>query len=136
MTPYDAASALDGCDYGKEGSRQLFHDMKIARLVAVFGASDDLMEFRGAIDDEVGAYNGTTIHVGPNGLPESKCDEGEACPYFVAATQSLPTIEAVWDEDIPWKYKTDIPNVPFDILKDGEIYCRGIVFSLDYLNPT
>jgi len=68
MDTKEAAAQLDGSQYGQEGSRELFAAMKAAGLVAVFGASDDLVEFRGAIDDEVGAYGGTTIPLTSDGL--------------------------------------------------------------------
>ena len=35
--------------------------------------------------------------------------------------------------NVSWSYLTDIPHKTFDIMEDGEIYCRGIVFSLDDL---
>ncbi len=54
MDAASAAAKLDGKQYGDEGSSTLFAEMKEHGLVAVFGASDDLMEFRGAVYDEVG----------------------------------------------------------------------------------
>lgn len=52
------ADAMNGREYRNEGSDALFAQMKRDGIVAVFGASDDLMEFRGAIYDEVGCYDG------------------------------------------------------------------------------
>jgi hypothetical protein len=63
VTPEEAAAELDANQYGNEGSKDLFARMKAAGLVAVFGASDDLMEFRGAIYDEAGCYDGGTVYV-------------------------------------------------------------------------
>lgn len=42
-------------------------------------------------------------------------------------------IEAIWspDEiDASWLIKTDIPHATFDILEDGDLFCRGVVFAL------
>jgi hypothetical protein len=37
----------------------------------------------------------------------------------------------VWGkDDTSWSYETDIPHATFDVLEDGEVYCRGIVFAL------
>jgi DNA-binding XRE family transcriptional regulator len=45
-------------------------------------------------------------------------------------------IEAIWSPEEPacsWLIKTDIPHATFDITEDGELFCRGIVFSIDDL---
>ena len=133
MTPEEAAAALNGSQYAKEGSKELFAQMKAAGLVAVFGASDDLVELRGAIYDEVGAYNGTTFYVSSRGLVQNKCDEGDNCPNW--RQHGMP-IEAIWAPEgesggVSWAYKTDIPCVTFDVMEDGEPYCKGIVFRLE-----
>lgn len=131
MTAREAAEKLDACEYGDEGSPELFAAMKDAGLVAVFGASDDLMEFRGAIDDELGAYEGTTAHLNTAGLLKNECSD-EDCPYFATAKKNASTIEAKWadDDGISWTYTTEIPHFTFTVMEDGETYCRGIVFKL------
>ena len=44
----------------------------------------------------------------------------------------MPKIEVFFDIDgYLWKYKTPFPVVEFDIVEDGEKYCRGIIFELD-----
>jgi hypothetical protein len=134
MTKEDAAKILHGNEYGNVGSKELFAAMNEARLVAVFGASDDLAEFCGAIDDEIGCYNGGDIFVTPAGLLTNECDNDD-CPHYQRLEKTAVKIEAVWCEtdDLSWSYKTEIPHVTFDIVEDGEVYCRGIVFSLDDL---
>jgi hypothetical protein len=122
------AARLNGCQYGEEGSRELWAEMKAAGLVAVFGASDDLMEFRGAFTDEVGAYNGTTVFVTPTGLLEA-CDS--ECLHFRAGARLAIGLSAVWDSDgYSWTYKTAIPHATFDVMEGDGPYCRGIVFAL------
>ena len=99
----------------------------------VFGASDDLMEFRGAVNDEIGAWEGTTAYFTKGGLLNNECDN-EDCPYFKKAQQTAAIIDAKWDTDgYSWVYETTIPHATFDILADGEKYCRGIVFALEDL---
>jgi hypothetical protein len=132
MTKEEAAARLDGNQYREEGSRELFAAMKEAGLVAVFGASDDLMEFRGAIDDEIGAYDGTTAYLSPAGRLQNDCDN-DRCPHFERAKETAPFIEAVWSpeaENMSWLYRTSIPHATFLIKEDDDTYCRGIVFAL------
>lgn len=96
-----------------------------AGLVVVYRYSDDNMELRGAMDEEIGAYEGVTIYVSKAGLMyEPPCD-GEGCPYYNAARAAHKAITAVWhDEDGPcWTYETDIPHETFDIYEDGEVWC-------------
>lgn len=130
MDVKDAAAKLDGSEYGEEGSRDLFAEMKAAGLVAVFGASDDLMEFRGAINDEVGAWGGGTAYLTPAGLLDNDCDNDD-CPHFQRAKANASTIKAIWsDGEYSWRYETAIPCERFVVKEDGEPYCQGIVFAL------
>ena len=130
MTPAEAASRLNNCQYGEEGSKELFAQMEAAGLVAVFGASDDLMEFRGAIYDEVGAYDGTTAYVTRAGLLTNDCDS-DSCPHFAKAQKAATPIHALWDDGgYSWRYETEIPVVRFVVVEDEEEYCEGIVFAL------
>jgi hypothetical protein len=129
-----AAKALDGNQYGREGSKELFAEMAEGRLVAVFGYSDDNMEFRGAIYDEVSCYDGGTTYITNDGLLENPCSDAD-CPYHEKAMARASEVEAIWCPDdepgLSWVYVTDIPHETFLIKEDEETYCRGIVFSLD-----
>lgn len=131
MITKEIATLLDGIEYGKEISE---HDLEYAKVngaVIVFGASDDLMEFRGAIEDEVSCFVGGTAYLDKNGLIENKCDN-EDCPYFIEDRVHAIRITAIWDsEGYSWIYKTAIPHETFEILEDGGKYCRGIVFSME-----
>ncbi len=130
---------LDGREYGKEIT---ISECKLAaedNIVIVFGYSDDCMEFRGAIHDEVSCYDGGVAYIysagGFRGLLVNCCDS-EDCPYFKDRVKASRTIEAIWDNapSAPqWRYETNIPHKVFAILEDGELYCCGIVFSLDNL---
>jgi hypothetical protein len=41
-------------------------------------------------------------------------------------------IKMCWDlRGYSWICETDIPHESFDILDDGNPYCRGIIFSVD-----
>lgn len=125
----EVAARLNGCEYGQEGSPELWSQMKAAGLVAVFGASDDLMEFRGAIYDEIGVYGGGTAYLTDSGLME---DREPCCIHAEKARERAVEIEARWavDGEPAWTYRTVLPHSTFEVLEDGEVYCRGIVFSL------
>lgn len=130
MTPLEAAQKLDGNQYRKEGTRGLFEEMKAAGLVAIFGASDDLMEIRGAVNDEIGCYDGGTASFTKAGLLKSECDS-EECPYHAKLEREATCVEALWDErGYSWCYDTVIPHQKFVIKEDDEDYCEGIVFAL------
>lgn len=131
MTAQEAAAKLDGNQYREEGSKELFAEMKTAGLVAVFGASDDLMEFRGAVDDEVGCFDGGEASFTRDGLLNNECSE-EDCPYHARLEKNATPIKALWCEvdGFSWTYETTIPHATFIIMEDDEPYCRGIVFAL------
>jgi len=140
MNPTEFAALLNGREYGDEITKDEEQQAKAAGLVVVFGASDDLVELLGAINDEVGAYDGTTLRICPEGLlPEWPADsdegwsEDEAEDYFRRKALGVHAIEAVWSPSEPacsWAFKTAVPHAAFDVMEDGELYCRGIVFSL------
>ena len=135
MTKEELAAQLDGREYRGEITREEAATAKSAGLVVVFGASDDLMEFRGAIYDEFGCYDGGTALVDANGLLDRSQiddDDDEAIADFVARKKAAHSIEAVWSatgNDAAWTYKTDIPHATFSILDESDTYCIGIVFS-------
>lgn len=124
--------ALNGREYPLRLDDAFCDILEESGLVVVYGASDDLMEFRGVINDEVECWNGGTAYLDKKGLLVNECGEGDACPHFLEKRVSATTIIAVWckDNDYSWTYETSIPHVTFDIGEDGEKYCRGIVFKL------
>lgn len=132
MTAKELAEMLSGRKYGIEITSEEARAAKDAGLVVVYGYSDDNVEFAGAIDDEVGAYEGATIYLTPAGvLQEPDCGR-EDCPYFTKEREKAKAIKAVWhDEGGPcWTFETDIPHETFTIMEDGEPWCIGIVFSM------
>ena len=136
-TKESLAALLTGREYREEMSKVEEASAKAAGLVVVFGWSDDCVELRGAIDDEVGAYDGTTVRVTPLGLLPAwdsldQSDEAEAEAYFAKKRAGFRVIKALWSvvPDYSWTFETDIPHATFEIVEDGEPYCRGIVFEL------
>jgi len=130
ITAEQFAKMIDGREYGDEIHRDEGQMANASKLVVVFGYSDDNMEFRGAIYDEVSCYDGGTAFVDSSGLITNKCDCDD-CPYHDRETKNAHKIIAVWNsEGYSWIYQTDIPHATFNIMDDGERFCRGIVFSL------
>lgn len=137
MNAKELAAKLNGRETGKEISKVEAAEAKKHGLVVVFGASDDLIEFQGAIDEEVGAYDGTEAILTKLGVLVSECGDGEDCPYFQAIEQrhveAGNVVEAVWDDGSgpAWTFKTSIPHETFEIMEEGSVWCVGIVFSID-----
>jgi len=133
MTKEELAAQLDGNECCDEISRELEKEACLNGLVVVFGQSDDLIEFRGAIRDEKGAYEGIEFKIGPQGLPENECHDPE-CPYFEKLLEDLHhSITANWcsESGYSWYIHGTMECAYFDIIEDDEKYCRGIVFSME-----
>ena len=138
MTAKELAEMLSGREYGMEITKDEERQAAAAKLVVVYGYSDDNVEFRGAIDEEVGAYEDTTIYINQDGLlEEPACNDAEncTCPYFEAAKNAAKTITAIWrDGKAPSRvFSTDISHETFNIYEDGELFCVGIVFCMEHL---
>lgn len=107
MTIFDFAEGLNGREYGKEITPFEEQRAKELGFVIVFGYSDDNAEFRGAIYDEIGCYDGGRVF-----------------------EENGKYIDAVWCEgEYCWTYNTNISHATFDIYEDNEKYCKGIVFK-------
>ncbi len=91
----DFAKKLTGRECGDEITREESKNAADLGLVVVYGASDDLMEFRGAIEDEVGCYEGGVAYLIKGGLLENEC-ENENCPYFERMKKQCKNISALW----------------------------------------
>jgi hypothetical protein len=140
MTKEQLADLLNGRQYRNEITKDEEAHAKAAGLLVIFGASDDLVEFRGAVHDEIGAYDGATFRLCPEGLlPEwpdevdEGWDESEAEDYFRRKALGFVEIEAKWDEGgYSWviEPKQSFPIAVFTILDDSDNYCRGIVIDM------
>lgn len=128
LTKEELAKRLDGNEYGNEVSDDDIKDAQRNGLLIIFGYSDDNMEFRGAFNDEVGCYDGGEAYVSIEGIERNECDN-EECPNF---EQHGKKIKAIWNAGgYSWVFETDIPHASFDILEDGDKYCRGIVIDMN-----
>lgn len=120
----EIAEKLNGIAYG-ENISDIEAEAKKHGIVIVMGASDDLMEFSGAIEDEGGCYDGGEVYFDRDGVSQDD-------------TERANVIEAIWcdgmnSDGIPatWTYQTEIPHEKFNVWEDEELYCVGIVFSIE-----
>lgn len=129
MTLKEFAASLNNREYGyPQFTKEEIQTAKDNGFVIVYGASDDLIEFDGAIYEEAGCFDGGTVYFNKNGTVSDE--------EFIGSNR----IEAVWYDKkrtddagniITWTYKTDIPHEIFMIYEDGEPYCEAIIFSID-----
>lgn len=129
------AKLLNNREYGEEITDKEIELAKELGFIVVFGTSDDLLELRGVINDEIDCYNGGKIYIDKDGeydiFEECECN----CKHSQLAKERCNIIEALWyqKENISWIYKTDIPHETFNILEGSKIYCRGIIFDVKNL---
>ena len=119
ITARQLAQIIDGREYLQEILPEEEVEAGENGLVVVFGYSDDCIEFRGAIDDEWGAYEGVTLNINSD---------------FEFVKESPNEVNARWNHNnVPWTIESNIPHENFMIYEDNEPFCQGIVFSVDDL---
>ena len=120
----DFARKVDGIEYLEE-RKWLWAEAKEKGIVVVFGYSDDNIEFRGAVDDEIGCFDGRRVQV-----PGTDRYINAIFCGMLNGKKVLKPSEYMTDnmEVITWVYRTDIPHETFMMYEDKEPYCQGIVF--------
>ena len=130
------ASRIDGCEYGDELTQAERKDAAALGLLVVFGASDDLVEFRGVIDDELGARGDEVFPIARQRdgrlwvAVEPPANADELIAHGWTAPPVAFSVRVEWCPegfDGSWRITADVPFAPFDVLEDGELYCRGAV---------
>ena len=135
MTKEELAARLNGREYGEEMTPEEEALAKAAGLLVIFGASDDLTELRGALNDEAGAYNGATHRIDAEGfVPDwdslDHDDEDQCAAYFKRKGGGV-LVEAKWDfKGYSWWIETSAPSAEFEIVEGDEPYCLGIVLDV------
>jgi len=152
MTKEELATLLHGNEYRNEISDELNQKAKESGLLVIYGASDDLCYLGGVGNDEIGCWGGgyLILSIKPKDFMEG--GEPEIEGYLFDELEDVENIDARirfltdykngnvvtinWCEvnGYPWTYETDLPHSTFDIMEDGETYCRGIVIDLKDLN--
>lgn len=125
------AALLNGREYDSEITKAEEVAAKVAGLLVIFGGSDDLMEFRGVDHDEIGAP--TVALIDARGLLPYREDiehDDDALKDYFARAPMVRAVDALWCGAGGWTYRTDVPHATFEIVEDGEPYCRGIVIDV------
>jgi len=127
MTKEEMAAKLHVRGIGNEFTREDRLAAKAAGLIVVYGYSDDCVEVDGASTDERGF---APLEFSRKGLVEQH-DEGCDCRFcdYKSMVADCKKVTGKFTNE-GWRFQTDIPHATFDIMEDGALYCRGIVFSL------
>ena len=161
-TIHDLAKLLNGNEDGNELDNNLLKDIegfcKKQNWLIVYPYSDDNIELRGAYDEEIGAWDGTTIRFVKAGdfymdEDDEECYRKASENMFVAVNEceineikkSIGNwldyngliIEALWEPkqlpDYAWAYHAlgNVDYAEFDILSDGEPWARCMIIDLN-----
>ncbi|MDR0920121.1 MAG: hypothetical protein LBM93_12900, partial [Oscillospiraceae bacterium] len=96
----EAAEMLNGRQYLSEISVDEKEILRQNRIVAVFGQSDDLVVFEGAVEDDFDCFGGSEVYVNEKGVYVD-----------VENPESYHKIVTKWAESgYSWSYETDIPH--------------------------
>jgi hypothetical protein len=148
MTAKEWAARINGIEYPADELAGLNKAMADDGIVIAYGASDDLLEFRGVIYDEAGAWEGTEVRVFSRGEGTAflfnEDENKESAEFNRKEIVAMPKIRAIFaprnrdvldngDDEMfaTWLIETEIPHETFDIMEDGELFCRGVVFQAD-----
>ena len=140
MNKEQFATILNGRQYRNELSKEEELLAKENGLLVCFGASDDLLELRGIICDETGACDGgiALIVKKKDGVVDvmnkNVLEDIEDFMDDHDLVFNLPKVKIVseWcpsSLQCSWLIKSDLPHATFDIMEDGELYCRGIIID-------
>lgn len=142
MTVKEWAEKLNGRDMGHEmtAAEDLLADAD--GVVIVFGAGDDMVEFRGAVSGEDGVCEGGTTKLTVKKTIFYEELNSEDPEFNRAEIEAMPEVKTVWcPKDAAgkvfasWAVETAILHETFDILEEGELFCRGAVFAWKDVYP-
>jgi len=135
LTAEQFARLLDGRECGEEISKEEEAIAAESRLFVFFGDSDDGLKVLGILCDFFSAIGGRKVTI-------AKVINSPYWAYVTEQTKALVSIfvqirdsfvvNAIWNPDDPdttWLIATDVPSFPFDIMEDGNLFCRGIVIA-------
>lgn len=120
MNTKEWAEKLNNIEYPADEIWDMRKQFEEDGVVVVYGASDDLIEFEGAIQDEGDCYNDEVFYLNKEGLTTSYSKN------YVKVTHPH-------NGTVQFNYETNIPCEWFDVMEDGELYCKGFVFNINDL---
>jgi hypothetical protein len=132
MTKESLAKQLDCRERGDEIDDDESAEAGRSGLLVLFGYSDDNVEVRGLSEDEIPAFEGTTLYVHAGGILGYH-DDGCDCCYcgHKAAKSKCAQVKAVFDggKGYAWHFETALPHATFNICEGEENFCLGIVLD-------
>lgn len=120
MNTKEWAEKLNNIEYPADEIWDMRKQFEEDGVVVVYGASDDLIEFEGAIQDEGDCYNDEVFYLNKEGLTTSYSKN------YVKVTHPH-------NGTVQFNYETNIPCEWFNVVEDGELYCKGFVFNINDL---
>lgn len=135
MNIRDVADKLNNITYGFEGlvlTLDYCRELRREMIVVIRGDSHGYIQFDGAVSNE---FPDEKYYFNSKGIIRNECNSN-SCPYFEKHLNDAKYfVESTQSEEgqYVWEFNTNIPHVTFDILNDGEKYCRAIVFKLSDL---
>jgi hypothetical protein len=138
MNAKEWAKKLNGREIGNEITETESGSARVDGVVVMYGYSDDLVLSAGAFgDEEFDAYEGARIPISRNGFFKNRCAD-EECPYHDDEKKGAPIITAWWigKGNPSWNISATFDHHTFEIMEDGEVFCRGIVFDVESVPET
>jgi hypothetical protein len=141
MTAKELATLLDGREYRQEITAAEEAQAKESGLLVIFAYSDDLIQFRGLIDDEVDAYNDIELYVNPNGSILQVEDGFDDYSDYIRHLQEnndnrlITHVKIQFKKDLSGKDRiwqsitTDVPHETFKVTNEGELFVEGLVID-------
>jgi hypothetical protein len=137
MTVKEWSERINGVEYPAYDLDIFNRDMKEDGIIAAYGYSDNLLEFRGVVHEETKAWEGNegnTVLIASREKGTAFLFEKDVTQFSRKITAQMRRVTAVWhpeDLEACWKIETEIPHETFDIMEEGELFCRGVVFHVD-----
>ena len=146
ITKEQLAGMLNNVEVGNEDNRKIWDLAYKNGLVICFGYSDDNLELRGAIDDEIGAYDGgeAYLYFDKNNEPCAISNSDERYEDLAQALLRLGLefnilkhkVIAEWcpkDLETSWRITATVPYASFNVYEDGDLFCVGCVIDVNYI---
>lgn len=104
---------LDGKEYYDEFNHAVECVENYARdngVVIAYGVSDDLLELRGAYEEEYGLLGGVVVPLNSKKIKAEWCPKSKGCSWLIS-------VDAEEFEE-------------FTVMEEGDVFCYGVVFYL------
>lgn len=122
-----AADMMNGRQYRDETDEEIVEFLKENRLVAIYGASDDIVMFEGMINDEWYPGGNGEVYLTKGGPIEDPAT-------YDRFGKEYTTFFCRWaSEGFSWTYDLDLDHETFIIKEEDGLYCRGAVIKWDDL---